>query len=188
MSKRIILVWTIAIALLLGGEISPVFAQNRQTIRDGEKAYELLPNFPREDRYISNESGDVDEDSTLLARMIYYHIYVKNRPPQFRFDWKLTIADYLGANENMLSSQYSGADELQENPLAGDREVIDRLSRKEREELIQTLVGVFNPDLGNESSDPVSGEQRDGNDSRSPSNNPNVSPRFPQPGDAQLLQ
>ncbi|MBP0017978.1 MAG: hypothetical protein J7647_10525 [Cyanobacteria bacterium SBLK] len=175
----------LAAVLVLGGDRPPLFAQTLQTVRDAERAYENLPDFPRENQYISRDSGEVESNNTLLARLIYYHIYLKNRPPQYRFDWKLTLADYLGANETILSERYSGTRTLRDNPLKGDIAVIDRLNRQQREELIQTLIRVFDPnidDRGSSSPATSNGESRSDSD-----NSSNLNGDFPEPGDAQLL-
>lgn len=173
----------LAIAFVVGGDRPPAFAQTRQAIKDAEDVYQLLPNFPQENQYISQDSGEIASQNTLVARLIYYHIYLKNRPPQYRFDWKLTLADYLGANETILSSRYSGTRTLRDNPLKGDIAIIDRLTRQQREELIQTLVRVFNPDIDNNNSSPVP----DNSESQPDSPDSSGDRRFPKPGDAQLL-
>lgn len=175
----------LAVVFILGSDRPALFAQTLQTVRDAERAYEILPDFPKENQYISRDSGEVEPKNTLLARLIYYHIYLKNRPPQYRFDWKLTLADYLGANETILSERYSGARTLRDNPLKEDIAIIDRLTRQQREELIQTLVRVFDPnidDFGSSSPTTNNGEsQSDSNDSSDRDGD------FPEPGDAQLL-
>ncbi|MEA5470419.1 hypothetical protein [Spirulina sp. 06S082] len=176
----------LALALVVGGDRPPAFAQTRQAIKDAEDVYQLLPNFPQENQYISQDSGEIASQNTLVARLIYYHIYLKNRPPQYRFDWKLTLADYLGANETILSSRYSGTRTLRDNPLKGDIAIIDRLTRQQREELIQTLVRVFNPNIDNNNQD-SSSPLPDNSESQPNSPNSSGDRRFPKPGDAQLL-
>ncbi|WRH65623.1 MAG: hypothetical protein RSE13_17540 [Planktothrix sp. GU0601_MAG3] len=110
-----------------------------------KRVYEQLPNLPRENQYLSQETGKVAEDNTLIGRLIRYHIYVKARPTQYRFDWKLTLADYLGVNEPMLVLSYPGQEVLKENPLVGDQKAIQQLNRVERDALVNTLAGLFNP-------------------------------------------
>ncbi|SKB13943.1 conserved exported hypothetical protein [Planktothrix sp. PCC 11201] len=110
-----------------------------------KKVYEQLPNLPQENQYLSKETGKVAEDNTLISRLIRYHIYVKARPTQYRFDWKLTLADYLGVNEPMLVLSYPGQEVLKENPLIGDQKAIQQLNRVERDALVNTLAGLFNP-------------------------------------------
>jgi len=109
------------------------------------QVYKQMPNLPLENHYVNKETGKVDSDNTLVSRLIRYHIYVKGRPPIYRLDWKLTLADYLGANETMVDSQYPGSDTLRQNPIEGDRAAINRLNRSQRDALVQVLVNIFNP-------------------------------------------
>jgi hypothetical protein len=88
--------------------------------RDAWKpVYKQLPNLPLENKYVSRESGKVSPDNTLVSRLIEYHIYVKGRAPNYRLDWKLTLADYLGANELIQDTTYPGAKTLRQNPIEG---------------------------------------------------------------------
>lgn len=112
-----------------------------------KKVYEQLPNLPKENQYILQETGKVAEENTLISRLIRYHIYVKGRPPQYRFDWKLTLADYLGVNEPIIESAYPGGEVLRENPALADQKAIQQLNREQRETLVNTLVSLFNPTL-----------------------------------------
>ena len=109
------------------------------------QVYQQLPNLPLENQYVSHDTGKVDPNSTLVSRLIRYHIYVKGRPLIYRLDWLLTLADYLGANETMDEGRYPGADSLQKNPLDGDRAAIGRLNLAQRDALVQVLVNIFNP-------------------------------------------
>ncbi|NES65644.1 MAG: hypothetical protein F6K24_10460 [Okeania sp. SIO2D1] len=143
--------------------------------------YEKIPDLPLENNYISQETGEVDTEETLVSRLIRYHLYVKGRAPNYRFDWKLTLADYLGANDYLQSSVYPGNDSLTENPMEGDREAIQSLTRSQRETLVNRLVNIFNGDPNPPSIPDV--YQRD-NSGRS---NPRA-PIIPQPGDADLLR
>lgn len=149
-----------------------------------KQVYQQLPNLPRENKYVSQETGKVNPENTLVDRLIRYHVYTKGRSPNYRLDWKLTLADYLGANEVMQEAAYPGADTLRQNPLEGDRAAISRLNRKQRNALVQTLVSAFNPSRAvspteNETSVPPP----------SPSPQPQA-PSFnrPKPGDARLLE
>lgn len=148
-----------------------------------KQVYQKLPNLPLENKYVSRETGKVNPDNTLVDRLIRYHLYVKGRGPNYRLDWKLTLADYLGANELLQENVYPGADALRQNPLEGDRAAIARLNRKQRDALVQTLVSVFNPN---------SAATTDTKTPSQPSTAPSqpTQPNFPQPkpGDAQLLQ
>ena len=149
-----------------------------------KQVYQKLPNLPLENKYVSRETGKVNPDNTLVDRLIRYHLYVKGRGPNYRLDWKLTLADYLGANELLQENVYPGADALRQNPLEGDRAAIARLNRKQRDALVETLVSVFNPNSAAATTDTKTPSQ--------PSTAPSqpTEPNFPQPkpGDAQLLQ
>ncbi|WP_201277965.1 hypothetical protein [Scytonema millei] len=167
----------IAIALSL-----PAIAQQPPAadIRDAWKpVYKQLPNLPLENKYVSRESGKVNSDSTLVNRLIEYHVYVKGRAPNYRLDWKLTLADYLGANELIQDTTYSGAKTLHQNPLEGDRAAINRLNRTQRDALVQSLVNVFTPET---STPPTTNQQP-------PTNNQQPTTfSQPKPGDADLLK
>lgn len=143
------------------------------------RVYQRLPDLPRENQYIDVKTGQPAEDNTLITRLIRYHIYVKGRPPQYRLDWKLTLADYLDANEVMQESVYPGYNTLRQNPMTGDRAVIQRLTRKQREVLVQSLADAFSPNSRNSTSQfPATSES---------SPRPTLQPR-PQPGAADLLK
>ncbi|NEQ34792.1 MAG: hypothetical protein F6K40_00090 [Okeania sp. SIO3I5] len=108
--------------------------------------YEKIPDLPLENNYISQETGEVNTEDTLVSRLIRYHFYVKGRAPNYRFDWKLTLADYLGANDYLQSSVYPGNDSLTENPMNGDRQAIQNLTRSQRNALVNRLVDIFGGD------------------------------------------
>jgi hypothetical protein len=118
----------------------PLKAQDVRAGDAWQQVYQQLPDFPRENQYVSRESGKVAENNTLIGRLIRYHIYIKSRPVNFRLDWKLTLADYLGANERMPAATYPSADTLRTNPMQGDIAVIRSLDRTQRDALVQTLV------------------------------------------------
>ena len=147
------------------------------------QVYERLPNLPLENQYVSKETGAVASENTLVSRLIRYHVYVKSRPPNFRFDWKLTLADYLGAHEYLVESAYPGATTLRENPMESDRAVIEKLTRAERDALIDALVSVFTP---NTTQTPASAPTTSVTPPTTTSN-PATTPSLPQPGDARLL-
>ena len=98
-----------------------------------------------ENDYLSQESGQVSSNNTLLLRLIRYHEYVKSRPLTYRFDWQLTFADYFGINEPIKSNRYPGHRTLVENPLEGDRKIITSLNREQRNQLINSLLAIYNP-------------------------------------------
>lgn len=164
--------------------VAPDGAQRvRRLGEGGQQVYRQLPYLPLENQYVNKETRQVDSNNNLVNRLIQYHVYVKGRPPNYRLDWKLTLADYLDANELMEERLYPGADTLRQNPIKGDRAAIKRLNREQRDALVQTLVNIFNPNspatsapLPNASPQP----------STAPSRPATPSPQ-PRPGDAQLL-
>ncbi|KKD36493.1 MAG: hypothetical protein WAN66_28540 [Limnoraphis robusta] len=166
-------------------------AQQPQTravrIRDvWQQVYQQMPDIPKKNEYISLETGEVASDDTLIGRLIRYHVYVKGRSPLSRFDWKLTLADYLGVNEGMLDSQYPGAGSLQQNPLDGDRETVRSFNRKQRQELVDILVNSFDPNSSENASGSPSSSSEDTTQTSPEGSSP--LPPIPEPGDAELLQ
>ncbi|NET36318.1 MAG: hypothetical protein F6K19_30555 [Cyanothece sp. SIO1E1] len=165
----------------------PAMAQSVRLRNVWQQVYQQLPDFPREDHYISSKTGDAVPNNTLVSRLISYHHYVKNRPLNYRLDWKLTLADYLGVNEYIEETQYPSADSLESNPMAGDIAAINSLSRSQREALVEVVVNIFNPNsaTSTESTSNTNFRTPPASTSNSPSAAP--SPTLPQPGDAQLL-
>ena len=123
----------------------PVAAQRVRPDEVWQQVYNRLPNLPRENQYVSKETGKVAPNNTLVSRLIRYHIYVKNRPTQYRLDWKLTLADYLNVNEAIEEATYPSRADLKKNPMDADIAAIERLNRVERDALVQALVDAFNP-------------------------------------------
>ncbi len=156
-------------------------APQQLRVQDAWKfVYEKLPDFPIENNYVSKETGKVDPNNTLVGRLIRYHVFVKGRPPNYRFDWKLSLADYLGATPDYLvEGVYPGKDVLRSNPMERDRTAIQSLNRKQRDALVQALVDVFTENSGS-SRAPAAGQKPEGRE---------TSPETPQPqpGDAKLL-
>lgn len=124
---------------------SPVSAQIIRPDGAWRKVYEQVPELPRENHYISRETGKVAEENTLVGRLIRYHLYVKGRPPFHRLDWKLTLADYLGLYGQLDETDYPGRAQLNKNPLEGDLNAIQKLNRSQRDTLVQALVNSFSP-------------------------------------------
>ncbi|MEQ9238740.1 hypothetical protein [Coleofasciculus sp. E2-BRE-01] len=160
----------------------PASAQLMRSQDTWRQVYEQLPDFPKENQYVTNETGEVNLESTLVSRLIRYHLYEKRRLPNYRFDWKLTLADYLGANEYINESDYPGSNTLTENPMAGDRAVIEKLTRQQREDLIEVLVSIYNPNRPDPQMSTPSPQPSPPSTPTRPSN-----PGLPQPGDADLL-
>ncbi|MEG4484739.1 hypothetical protein [Microcoleus sp. D2_18a_B4] len=160
--------------------VSQQSAPPQVRVQDAWKlVYEKLPDFPIENNYISKETGKVDPTNTLVGRLIRYHVFVKGRPPNYRFDWKLSLADYLGATPDYLvESVYPGKDVLRSNPMEQDRAAIQSLNRAQRDALVQALVDVFTETSGR-------GRTPAGEKPQGRSNSPEI-PQ-PQPGDAKLL-
>lgn len=159
--------------------------------RVAEEIYRRLPEIPLENGYTSQRTGTVDPEDTFLSRMIRYHTLIKGRSPISRFDWKLTLADYLGINEPMVPGSYPGAINLTTNPLEADTAIVNQFTRTQREALVNTLVAFFNPSVlnpppqltpsGMAAEDPQQDTPPVGRGSTQPL------PLEPRPGDAQLL-
>ncbi len=124
---------------------TPSVAQSIRPQDAWKQVYEQIPDLPLENQYINRETKKVDPNNTLVSRMIRYHQYVKGRPINYRLDWKMTLADYLGINDPMIDSDYPGSNNLRKNPLDSDRAIINRLTLKQRNTLVQTLVNLFSP-------------------------------------------
>jgi len=165
------------------GVPKPLIPVNAQTINPeivAEQVYQQIRELPRENQYLSQETGQVATDNTLISRLVRYHQYVKNRPTNFRFDWQLTLADYLDANETIKEERYPGATTLQTNPLQGDRQIISSLNRRQRSELVDLLVSIYGSQIK---------EKPTTNQPTTPQPHPSpTTPIIPQPGDAELLK
>ena len=114
----------------------------RETVR---LIYEQMSEIPLENQYLNTRTGQVDPEDSLISRLLRYHVVTKNRPPSLRFDWKMTIADYLDANEPMIEDRYPGTDILQPNPMRYDRAAITRLTPVQRNQLVNLLVAAYTP-------------------------------------------
>ena len=163
--------------------LRPVWAQSLRIEEAASRIYEQMPDLPKENQYVRIEIEAVDDSYTLINRFIRYHLNVKRRSPFSRLDWKLTIADYLDANEPIKSERYPGYQSLATNPMEGDLAAIATLNRRQRSELVDRLVALYRPSAPqptntNNPSTPTANPK--------PTNRPNQ-PRLSQPGDAQLL-
>ncbi len=161
-------------------------AVNAQILRPEEAAaiiYEELPYLPQENQYRSAETGEINPEHTLMSRFIRYHKDFQRRSPQYRLDWKVTLADYLGVNRSIRESNYPGST-LQSNPLAQDIEVIRQLSRRQRQQLVDLLVKIYNPQSQPTTNKPVPQEEE--TEQTSEVSTPST-PSLSEPGDAQLL-
>jgi hypothetical protein len=169
-------------------------AQHIQIDQVWQQVYQQLPDLPLENQYINKETGDVSSNNTLVSRLIRYHIYIKGRPTNYRLDWKLTLADYLGMNERIDEDTYPSGTALRTNPMQGDVVAIQSLTRVQRDALVNALVGLLNPKATDPATtappvvNPNPSPEPSLQPSPSPSPQPSRFPRQPQPGDAQLLQ
>ena len=101
------------------------------------------------------------------------------RDRTYRFDWQLTFADYFGINEPIRESRYPGHRTLVENPLEGDRQIITSLTREQRNQLIDGLLAVYEPESS--ATNTVVTPENSGE------SEPNSQPQRPQRGSAELL-
>lgn len=166
----------------------PAATAQRLRVEDiWQQIYQQLPDLPLENQYVNDETGEVSTNNTLVSRLVRYHVYTKGRPTSYRLDWKLTLADYLDANERMNADTYPSGTSLRTNPMAGDKAAINSLSRSQREALVSALVSLFNPNAVDPEPAPSPSATPTPTPQPSPAP-PTRFPRQPQPGDAQLLQ
>ncbi|NJM66239.1 MAG: hypothetical protein HC851_11560 [Acaryochloris sp. RU_4_1] len=123
--------------------IEPVFGQSVDPQLVADAVYQQLPGLPQENQYLRKNNNKPATNSTLVSRLIQYHILVKGRSPLYRFDWKITLADYLGIYENIRTETYPGHAYLKSNPLESDRNIIQQLNRQQRLALTQALSDVY---------------------------------------------
>ncbi len=136
----------VVVALLGSG---PAYAQLRLVPEAARRVYEALPDLPLENTYTPinpNDGGPAPEEDTLVRRIMVYHLQVAGRSPTDRFDWQLTLADYLDANEPIIAQRYPGAERLTVNPYARDKAAVQALSRQQRWALLRELVLAFGGD------------------------------------------
>lgn len=158
--------------------LSPVLGQIVRPNMVAEQVYQNLSFLPLENEYISQTSGEVASQNTLILRLLRYHEYVKSRPLNYRFDWQLTFADYFGINEPIKADRYPGNEILTVNPMENDREILTSLTRQQRNELIDTLIAIYNPQTETTSEQPATTPNNSSEETK---------PSLPQPGDADLL-
>jgi hypothetical protein len=122
--------------------IEPVFGQSVEPQLVADAVYQQLPGLPQENQYLRKNNKPAT-NSTLVSRLIQYHTMVKGRSPLYRFDWKITLADYLGIYENIRAETYPGHAYLKSNPLESDRKIIQQLNRQQRLALTQALSDAY---------------------------------------------
>lgn len=163
----------------------PIITQTARIQIASQLVYTQMPDFPLENQYLNRRTGQVDPEDTLVSRAVRYHVLTKNRPPSLRFDWKMTLADYLNANDPIVEDRYPGTDILQPNPLRGDRLAIARLTPAQRDNLVNLLVAAYTP----VAIEPAQIIFPDPAPTFSPTPTPTPSGlQLPQPGDAQFLR
>ncbi|MBF2021458.1 MAG: hypothetical protein IGR93_15470 [Hydrococcus sp. C42_A2020_068] len=176
--------------IAIGFGSQPVAAQTMRPESVAATVYQRLPNLPKENQYLRRDTGKVDEQNTLITRLVRYHQDLKKRQTNFRLDWKLTLADYLGVNEPIKPDRYPGQSSLKTNPMENDVKAIRHLNRRQRDELVDALVSAYK---ANEPNPPTPNVNPNSNSSpkpapQSPSVPSSSSPSMSKPGDSQLLQ
>lgn len=159
---------------------SLVVAQTLTPEKVAEEVYRQIPDLSLENHYTSVRNGHRSIENTLVSRLIRYHQYVKARSTNYRLDWKLTLADYLRKNEIIDEQRYPGNSTLTQNPLEFDRAIIEKLTMRQREELVNVLVSIYNPTTETE-------KETKPSTSPTPDKPPSTGIILPQPGGADLL-
>ena len=118
----------------------PAHARIVRTAEIAQKVYTELPEIPLENQYFNQKLKKIDPNNTLVNRILRYHAFTKGRPADVRLDWKLTLADYLGANDIMDPATYPSHDVLSKNPMDDDRAAVNMLTRSMRDQLIDRLI------------------------------------------------
>ena len=161
-----------------------------------QEVQKRLPDLPLENNYTSSITGDLSETNTLIRRMIEYHNFRKGRSPRSRFDWKLTLADYLGLHDVIVADTYPGVNKLKINPINGDMTAVQAMNREQRNQLVNTLVSLYDPRIPAEFFTPASTTnsttQEETSDPSQPPANPSPiqssPPPLAEPGSADLLR
>ena len=138
--RSIGLFMTTAIAAFLLSIAPPAHARIVRTAETAQKIYIELPEIPLENQYFNQKLKKIDPNNTLINRILRYHAFTKGRPADIRLDWKLTLADYLGANDIMDPATYPSHDVLSKNPMDDDRAAVNKLPRSMRDQLIDRLI------------------------------------------------
>ncbi|MGB7413044.1 MAG: hypothetical protein WA902_02450 [Thermosynechococcaceae cyanobacterium] len=123
--------------------IDAAFAQQGTSKAIAAQVYERHPEFPLENQYERTRGGKVADDVTLVSRLIEYHTLVKGRSSQSRFEWKTTLADYLGLNDYLREEEYPGHTYLKSNPMERDVAVVQSFNRQQRSDLVQALADLY---------------------------------------------
>jgi hypothetical protein len=161
-----------------------VFAQSLRPEEVSAQVYQLMPDLPKENNYINSETKQIDTNNTLVARLVRYHQYISARPTIFRLDWKLTLADYMRKNEIIKENRYPGYSSLTQNPLEKDRQVITNLTPQQRNQLVNILVSIYNPNYQQKNQNSV--EKNDNLQEEKPTTSPSFI--LPKKREADLLK
>jgi hypothetical protein len=175
------------LTIIQGYLLQPATAQTQVLLNPeavASKVYAQIGELPKENQYINKERQQADPNNTLVSRIVRYHQYVKNRPTDFRLDWQLTLADYFGLNEDIKEINYPGGSTLTINPLESDRQIISKLNRQQRNQLVDLLVSIYNP---NSASTTTPNPTTQTPTQSAPVNTKPALP-LPKPGDADLLK
>ncbi len=146
----IVLAVLLCLIIGLNSNPSPATAQGSRLrqLRPQEilvEASKQLTFIRPDNQYVDRQTKKIRPESTALARLIEYHVYGRGRSPLYRLDWKLTLADYLGAFELMDDDSYPGANQFVRNPVTTDRLQVRSWSRSQREQVVNTLTALYNP-------------------------------------------
>jgi len=166
----------------------PAVAQIVRAESVAAMVYQRVPDLPKENQYIRQETGKVDAENNLITRLVRYHQDVKKRPTRYRLDWKLTLGDYLGINEPIKTDRYPGHSTLKTNPIEGDRKAISSLNRRQREALVDALASAYKEvqQAPPQNPNPEANPSPKPTPQASPTKKP-PSPSLSNPGDSQLL-
>ncbi len=88
----------------------------------------------------------------------------------------------------MFENQYPSGNTLNENPMVSDRQAMNNLTRSQRNDLVNTIVKLFNPNLPQDNLSQPSTNSSEPNSSEQSSPRTTPLPPQPQPGDADLLK
>ncbi|WP_013323231.1 hypothetical protein [Gloeothece verrucosa] len=198
---QLILAMVIGFLLVLGGGLIKQVALGQQTVVSqylrpefvADQIYTKLNYLPKENQYLNKETGKPVPENTLLNRFIRYHQDIVKRPTRFRLDWQLTLADYLGVNQEIKEERYPGRSTLTVNPMEADIKIIQSLNRRQREELVEVLVSIYDVDPEKPSTPEQSPNSPSNPTQTTPQATPTPTPTTPKkpslskPGDANLL-
>lgn len=139
---RTLRLWSGVLALLLSYASVAEAQRPPRPEEIGQLVYEQLPSLERANTYRGVRSGELRPADTLVSRLIRFHQQNRNRRLASRLDWKITMADLLGVNGVLGPEDYPGFQTLAPNPLQSDLQAIAKLTRTERDRLIDAILAV----------------------------------------------